>query len=304
MNAVELESVTKTFGAHVAVNGLDLAVPAGTVYGFIGPNGSGKTTTLRMILRIFFPDRGVVRVLGLDHGAAADDRIGYLPEERGLYKKMRVRDVLRFAASLKGQRDSRRPIDDWLARMDLSAWADKKVETLSKGMSQKVQFIAAVVAEPTLLILDEPFSGLDPVNMETLKDAVLDLKRHGTTVLFSTHDMDVAERMCDMIFMIHRGRKVLDGTLQAIQSQYGEDTIRVRTASGNGALDNLPGVVRVNDYGRDQELRIAAGTDTQAVLAELARRTRIERFELTRPSLHDIFVRIARPEPAEAKSAK
>ena len=139
--------------------------------------------------------------------------------------------------------------------------------------------------------------------METLKDAVLDLKRHGTTVLFSTHDMDVAERMCDMIFMIHRGRKVLDGTLQAIQAQYGEDTIRVRTASGNGALENLPGVVRVNDYGRDQELRIAAGTDTQVVLAELARRTRIERFELTRPSLHDIFVRIARPETVECEAA-
>ncbi len=301
MNAVELQSVTKTFGQHVAVDGLDLAVPEGNVYGFIGPNGSGKTTTLRMILRIFFPDRGVVRVLGLDHGAAADDRIGYLPEERGLYKKMRVRDVLRFAAALKGRRDSRLAIDDWLGRMELTAWADKRVETLSKGMSQKVQFISAVVAEPTLLILDEPFSGLDPVNMETLKDAVLDLKRRGTTVLFSTHDMDVAERMCDMIFMIHRGRKVLDGTLQSIQAQYGEDTIRVRTASGNGALDNLPGVVRVNDYGRDQELRIATGTDTQAVLAELARRTRIERFELTRPSLHDIFVRIARPEPAEAK---
>jgi ABC-2 type transport system ATP-binding protein len=302
MNAVELQSVTKTFGQHVAVDGLDLAVPEGTVYGFIGPNGSGKTTTLRMILRIFFPDRGVVRVLGLDHGAAADDRIGYLPEERGLYKKMRVRDVLRFAAALKGRRDSRQAIDDWLGRMELSAWADKRVETLSKGMSQKVQFIAAVVAEPTLLILDEPFSGLDPVNMETLKDAVLDLKRRGTTVLFSTHDMDVAERMCDMIFMIHRGRKVLDGTLQSIQAQYGEDTIRVRTASGNGALGNLPGVVRVNDYGRDQELRIATGTDTQAVLTELARRTRIERFELTRPSLHDIFVRIARPEPADAKA--
>ncbi len=304
MNAVELENVSKSFGSHLAVDGLNLTVPEGCVYGFIGPNGSGKTTTIRMILRILFADRGVVRVLGLDHGAAADDRIGYLPEERGLYKKMRLRDVLRFQAALKGRRDSRRAIDDWLARMDLAAWADKRVETLSKGMAQKVQFIAAVVAEPKLVILDEPFSGLDPVNMETLKDAVLDLKRHGTTVLFSTHDMDVAERMCDMIFMIFRGRKVLDGTLQSIQNQYGEDTIRVRTTSGNGALENLPGVERVNDYGRDQELRIAPGSDPQAVLVELARRTRIERFELTRPSLHDIFVRIARPEPAASGSGK
>ena len=295
MNAVELSGVTKVFGQHTAVDGLDLLVPEGTVYGFIGPNGSGKTTTLRMILRIFYPDRGTVRVLGLEHGAAADDRIGYLPEERGLYKKMRLRDVLRFFAELKGRRDCRQAIDQWLARMQLTDWADKRVDTLSKGMAQKLQFIAAVIAEPKLLILDEPFSGLDPVNMETLKDVVLELKRAGTTVIFSTHDMDVAERMCDTIFMIFRGKKVLDGTLEAIQARYGEDTIRVRTAAGNGALANLPGVLRVNDYGRDQELRIAPGIDSQAILAELTRRTRIERFELARPSLHDIFVRIAQP---------
>jgi ABC-2 type transport system ATP-binding protein len=304
LNAIELEHVSKNFGKHVAVDGLDLTVPEGAVHGFIGPNGSGKTTTLRIILRIFFPDRGVVRVLGLEHGAAADDRIGYLPEERGLYKKMRLRDVLRFHAELKGRRDCRRAIDDWLSRMELTAWADKRVETLSKGMSQKVQFIAAVIAEPRLLILDEPFSGLDPVNMETLKDVVLELKRRGTTVLFSTHDMDVAERMCDTIFMIFRGRKVLDGTLQSIQNQYGEDTIRVRTSAGNGALENLPGVVRVNDYGQDQELRIAPGADSQAVLTDLARRTRIERFELARPSLHDIFLRIARPQEADAQETR
>src|SRR5262245_49579443 len=173
MNAVELSGVTKVFGQHTAVDGLDLLVPEGTVYGFIGPNGSGKTTTLRMILRIFYPDRGTVRVLGLEHGAAADDRIGYLPEERGLYKKMRLRDVLRFFAELKGRRDCRQAIDRWLARMQLTDWADKRVDTLSKGMAQKLQFIAAVIAEPQLLILDEPFSGLDPVNMETRTDGVV-----------------------------------------------------------------------------------------------------------------------------------
>jgi ABC-2 type transport system ATP-binding protein len=303
MNAVELSGVTKKFGRHVAVDNLDLVVPEGAVYGFIGPNGSGKTTTLRMMLRIFYPDRGTVRVLGLEHGAAADDRIGYLPEERGLYKKMRLRDVLQFHAELKGRSRCRGAIDDWLARMDLTDWAEKRVETLSKGMSQKVQFIAAVIAQPQLLILDEPFSGLDPVNMETLKDVVLEQKKQGTTVIFSTHDMEVAERMCDTIFMIFRGRKVLDGTLAAIQNQYGEDTIRVRTETGNGALENLPGVIRVNDYGRDQELRIVPGTDSQAVLTELARRTRIERFELARPSLHDIFVRIAGPQAAGPQAA-
>ncbi len=297
-NAVELEHVTKTFGAHRAVDGLDLVVPEGAICGFIGPNGSGKTTTIRMILRIFYPDAGTVRVLGLDHGTAADDRIGYLPEERGLYKKMRVRDMLIFYADLKGARNSRRRADEWLERLGLADWADRKVETLSKGMAQKVQFISAVIAGPKLAILDEPFSGLDPVNMEALKDAVLWLRQSGTTVLFSTHDMDVAERMCDWIFMIYRGRRVLDGTLDAIQSRYGEDTIRVRTARKNGALDDLPGVARVNDYGRYQELRMEPNADAQQILAELVRRTRVEQFEIARPSLHDIFVRIAGPEAA------
>ncbi len=291
--AVELEGVTKTFGTHVAVDDLNLVVPCGAVYGFIGPNGSGKTTTLRMVLRIFYPDRGRVTVLGRDHSTAADDRVGYLPEERGLYKKMKVRDHLRFYAELKGLRDNRKEIDDWLTRLGLSDWADKRVEALSKGMAQKVQFIGAVIARPELVILDEPFTGLDPVNLEVLKDAILSLRQNGTTVIFSTHDMDVAERMCDTIFMIHKGKKVLDGPLESIQSTYGEDTIRVRTPVSNGQLDGLPGVVRVNDYGRHKELRIERGADPQLILHELLKRTTVEQFELVRPSLHDIFVRIA-----------
>ena len=201
-NAVELRHVTKRFGTHVAVDQLDLDVPEGTVYGFIGPNGSGKTTTLRMILRILYPDEGQISVLGREYGTGADDRVGYLPEERGLYKKMKVRDILTFYAQLKGLRDCRRDIDDWLERLELAEWADRKVETLSKGMSQKVQFIATVVSRPKLVVLDEPFSGLDPVNMEVLKDAIVSLRDTGSTVIFSTHDMDVAERMCDTIFMI------------------------------------------------------------------------------------------------------
>ena len=212
-HAIELEKVTKRFGNCLAVDSLDLIVPEGTIYGFIGPNGSGKTTTLRMILRILYPDSGQVTVLGCSRGAAANDHVGYLPEERGLYRKMRVRELLRFFAQLKGMRRCGGEIDDWLERFDLARWANEKVETLSKGMAQKVQFIGAIVAKPRLLVLDEPFTGLDPVNMDVLRDAVRSAHQDGTTVIFSTHDMDMAERLCDTIFMIYRGKKVLDGTL-------------------------------------------------------------------------------------------
>jgi ABC-2 type transport system ATP-binding protein len=304
MGIVEIEHITKTFGEHVAVNDLSLEVPRGTIYGFIGPNGSGKTTTIRMIMRIIHPDGGAghIRVLGAETFGAANDRIGYLPEERGLYRKMRVRDLLCFHAELKGFREPKRAADEWLERLDLADWAGKKVETLSKGMSQKIQFIAAVISRPELLILDEPFSGLDPVNADVIRQAILDLRRDGTTIIFSTHDMSVAERMCDFIFMIYRGRKVLDGTLDEIQDQYGRDTIRVRLEQ-NGRqpeLDRLDGVEHVIDHGRLKELRIRDGADTQNILTELVGLGRVHHFEIAHPSLHDIFVRIAGPE-ASAK---
>lgn len=300
--AVELAGVRKTFGSVVAVDRLDLIVPEGSVYGFIGPNGSGKTTTLRMILRIFYPDEGRVTVLGQDAGDVADDRLGYLPEERGLYKKMKVAELLRFYAELKNLRDSRAEISRWLERLGLSAWANRRVETLSKGMSQKVQFIAAVIAHPKLVILDEPFSGLDPVNREAIKDAVLDLRKSGTTIIFSTHDMAVAETMCDTIFMIYRGQKVLDGSLESIQDQYGEDSLRLRTPAAAITLTGIVGVEQVIDNGREKDLRLVRGADPQTVVREVAQRVPIERLELARPSLHDIFVRIARPVAAEEQA--
>ena len=304
MNAVELRNVTKTFGRHVAVDDLSLDVPAGTIYGFIGPNGSGKTTTLRMIMRIIHPDRGTIRVLGEDatSGAAAHDRVAYLPEERGLYKQMRVTDLLHFYAQLKGYRATKFEVDEWLARMGLEGWGNKKVEALSKGMSQKVQFIATVIAKPQLVLLDEPFSGLDPVNAVVLRDAVLDLKRSGATVIFSTHDMGVAERMCDFIFMIYKGKKVLDGTLESIQRTYGADVVRVRVETTNGSAPqplragDLPGVMGVADFGKTQELRLSQQCDRQALLEALMRRGRVAHFEEAHPSLQDIFVRIASPE--------
>jgi ABC-2 type transport system ATP-binding protein len=298
MAAVELENVTKTFQGHVAVDDLSLEVPAGSIYGFIGPNGSGKTTTLRMLMRILHPDRGTVRVLGEESFRAANDRVAYLPEERGLYKQMKVRDVLRFYAELKGCRHSGPAVAEWLERLGLSDWAGKRVEALSKGMAQKVQFIATVVARPELVLLDEPFSGLDPVNLEVLREAVLRLRREGTTVIFSTHDMAVAERMCDFVFMIYRGRKVLDGSLESIQGAYGSDTLRVQVEGSGADLDGLPGVTKVTDFGRLQELRLERGADPQAVLAGLVQRGRLLHFEVARPTLHDIFVRIAGPEAA------
>jgi ABC-2 type transport system ATP-binding protein len=298
--AIAIQGVTKRFGRVVAVSKLDLQVPRGSLYGFIGPNGSGKSTTLRMIMHILLPDEGEIEVLGQRDTRAAHDRVSYLPEERGLYKRMSVRRLLRYFGSLKGARQPEldSSIDRWLARMDLSDWIDKKVDTLSKGMAQKIQFVATVLNRPELLILDEPFTGLDPVNADVLKDAVLDLKREGTTVVFSTHDMSVAERLCDRIFMIFRGRKVLDGTLDEIQSIYGYDTIRLRTEAGASVLQGLEGITETNDHGNFQEVRWRG--DPQGLLPALAARTRIYQFEITRPSLHDIFVRIAGPDRASA----
>lgn len=295
-NAIELRGVTKRFGTQTAVNRLDLQVPTGSIYGFIGPNGSGKTTTLRMILRIFQPDSGQVIVLGREAGQVADDRLGYLPEERGLYKRMRVRDLLTYYSRLKGHYDCQSDIDDWLRFLQADSWGNKKIEALSKGMAQKIQFVAAVIARPQLVILDEPFSGLDPVNMETLRDAVLRLRERGTTIIFSTHDMDMAEEMCDTIFMIFRGNKVLDGSLEAIQNQYAADLVRVGFANPDETFPEIQGINDCRRIDRYFEFRLADLRQSSRVLQQLAEVRQVVHYEIIRPSLHDIFVRIARPE--------
>jgi len=303
MNVVEIENITKTFGPVTAVDDLSLNVPKGCIYGFIGPNGSGKTTTLRMIMNIFYPDSGMIRIFGKEMLEASSSRIGYLPEERGMYKKMKVRDLLQFYGELKSSRKVNAEVDYWLDKLELSEWANKKIETLSKGMGQKVQFIATVVSKPELIILDEPFTGLDPVNVEAIKDAVLDLRSQGATVLFSTHDMNVAEKMCDFIFMIFKGRKVLDGTLISIQGKYGSDTLRIRTEGGISALQNLDGVEKITDFGQLQELRLHPDNDHQKILSEIMSRTRVYSFDLAKPTLYDIFLRIAGPEAKEDADA-
>ena len=259
MPAVEISEVTKTFGEVTAVDDLSLTVPEGSVFGFIGPNGSGKTTTIRMIVNIFYPDRGQIHVLGHQMSGARNHLIGYLPEERGLYRKMQVRPLLEFFGELRGGRKVGQEVAAWLTRLDLAHCAARRVDTLSKGMSQRVQFIAAVIPEPKLLILDEPFTGLDPVSADVLRAAILDLRRNGATVILSTHDMTVAETLCDHICMIFRGRKVLDGTVASIQGQYSNDTIRVAVDGGLAMLGDLPGVEKVRDLGQVQELRMALG---------------------------------------------
>jgi len=293
MDAVRISQVTRTFGSVTAVDDLSLTVPQGSIYGFIGPNGSGKTTTMRMIVNIFYPDRGEIRLFGDGRPETSRDLVGYLPEERGLYQRMSVAGLLEFYGELRSGRSVKAEVASWLERLDLASRASDKVETLSKGMSQKVQFIATVIPEPKLLILDEPFSGLDPLSADAIRSAILDLRRRGVTVILSTHDMHLAESMCDCILMIFRGRKVLDGTLSSIQDQYGEDTIRITASSGVAEAQQLPGVEQIRDLGQTQELRLTRGADPQEVLRALVARAHVTSFSLVKPSLHDIFIRIA-----------
>jgi len=303
MNAVEISNVTKTFGSVTAVDDLSFTAPQASIYGFIGPNGSGKTTTMRMLVNIFYPDRGQIRLFGDRRPETSTDLIGYLPEERGLYPKMTVQALLEFYGELRSGRDVKAEVANWLERLDLASRASDKVETLSKGMSQKVQFIATVIPEPKLLILDEPLSGLDPVSADSIRSAILDLRRRGVTVIFSTHDMAVAETMCDYILMIFRGRKVLDGTLSSIQDRYGDDTIRVTAHGGFAAVQGLAGVEQIRDLGQVQELRLQRGADPQQVLRALLAQAQLTGFALMKPSLHDIFLRIAGPAAEEANHA-
>ncbi len=303
MNLIELNSVTKKFGSVTAVKNLSLKVPKGSIYGFIGPNGSGKTTTIRMIMKIFYPDSGDIRITGLPMNGERLDNVGYLPEDRGLYKKMKVQDVLMFHGELSGGTDLKNKIDYWLNHLELKDYAGKKVETLSKGMRQKLQFIATIINEPELIILDEPFSGLDPVNAEILKDAILELQKKGSTIIFSTHDMNMAEKMCDYIFMIYKGEKVLDGNLSDIQDQYGNDTLVVQSELGEAALQGIKGIAKINNYGKIQEIKLEDNADPQEILSLIMKNTKIYKFEITRPSLNDIFIRIAAPERKEVNHA-
>lgn len=299
MSIISLDNITKTFGIHIAVDNLSLEVPKGSIYGFIGPNGSGKTTTLRMIMNILYPDMGKILLFGEQQIGSYLNRLGYLPEERGLYRKMKVKELISFYGELKNVSKPSKAADYWLEKFDLSKWADKKVEALSKGMSQKVQFIITIINKPEIVILDEPFSGLDPVNAEIIRNVILEIRNEGSTIVFSTHDMAVAERMCDYIFMIHKGKKVLDGTLESIQKSYGQDTIRVQLEGGVKILESINGIENINDFGQVQEIRLSNASDSQEILSKIMAKTKVMKFEIASPSLNDIFIRIAKPEKIE-----
>ena len=294
--AIVLRGVTKTFGSKVAVNAFDLEVPQGALYGVIGPNGAGKTTTIRLILSILFPDAGDVQVLGHKSALDAKDRIGYLPEERGLYKKMKVAAFIEYMARLKGmQGDLRESIGRWLERVGLSGTQDKRCEELSKGMQQKVQFIASVIHEPDLVVLDEPFSGLDPVSTRQLRELVVEQHRRGATVLFSTHVMVQAEQLCDHIVMIHGGNKVLDASLTQIRSSHVTRALQFEPLDPHAdltAVRHLDGVREVRKNGGAYDIDIAPGSDPSAVLRAVVQAMPAARIELHRPTLEDIFIDI------------
>jgi ABC-2 type transport system ATP-binding protein len=305
---IRAEAVTKRYAGHTAVRDLSLDVPAGGIFGLLGPNGAGKTTTIRMLLNIIAPDQGRVLVFG---GAAASRdlsaRIGYLPEERGLYKRMRVLDQLAFLAEAKGirRREALRRARHWLERLGIADWESRAVEDLSKGMQQKVQFAGALSHDPELVILDEPFSGLDPVNSQMMKDVVVDLARQGRTVLFSTHIMEQAERMCDRIVIIARGEKVVDGRLADIKREFGGRHVALgftrNTERAAPLLRDRSLVARCDDYGATAEIELAPGADPDRLLAGLvAADVGIRRFELVEPSLQAIFIAKVGAEAATA----
>lgn len=301
MSALKLDGVTKRFGAVTAVDAVSLNIPPGSIYGFLGQNGAGKTTTIRMIMSIIYPDEGSIEILGSSSSESIKDRLGYLPEEKGLYKKMTAGEILTYFGRLKnmGRADAKKRGRELLEQYGLGEWVDQKCETLSKGMGQKVQVLGTLIHDPELVILDEPFSGLDPVNVELMRDIILSMKRQGRTVIFSTHQMAQAEQLCDSIFLIHKGRKVLDGSLAEIKTS-GDRGILLDYDGDGALLQSLPGVARVNDSGKQAEIYLDEGTDPQEILRRLVdSRLTVRRFDLREPSLHEVFVRAVGAENAE-----
>jgi len=292
MDAIVLENVTKSYDSVIAVNAVSLKVRSGAILGLLGPNGAGKTTTIRMIMNILVPDSGSIRVLNELVNDSTRDKIGYLPEERGLYPRMKVLQIIVFLAALHGltQAEAARRGKEWLERLDLSEWSDKKLIDLSKGMQQKVQFITSVIHRPPVVILDEPFSGLDPVNAATIQEIMLDMRKQGSTIVLSTHRMEQVERLCDCICLIDKGRNVLDGELRAIKQSYGKNTLHIEFTGSDGFL-NHPGIGEITRLITGVEAKLKPGSNPQEILkAAVLSDVHITRFELLEPSLSEIFI--------------
>ncbi len=298
--ALEVSHVTKRFGDFTAVSDLSMHVPTGSIYGFLGPNGSGKTTTMRMIMSIFYPDEGEIRVLGHSDAAQVKDRLGYLPEEKGLYKKMKVREIVAYFGRLKGMSKNQAfdRATELLTKYGLGDWLDKRCEAMSKGMGQKVQLLGTLVHDPDLVILDEPFSGLDPINMELMRDTILDLKKQGKTVLFSTHVMAQAEEICDSILLIYKGQAKLDGPLAQIRAS-GHRAIQLEFEGDASFLTHDSMVDHVNMVPNRAEVFLKNDADAQEFLRSLLNKLKIRRFDMRDPSLHEIYVRTIGPEAAK-----
>ncbi|HEY2115861.1 MAG TPA: ATP-binding cassette domain-containing protein [Candidatus Angelobacter sp.] len=292
MQTIELTKVCKSYDQFVAVNDLSFSIEQGGVFGLLGPNGAGKTSTIRMMIGITAPDSGQINLFGKPFERKSLNKVGYLPEERGLYKKMKIVDQLVFLGELHGMTSmaAKQKAVEWCKRLEIDAWLQKKVEELSKGMQQKIQFIAALLHDPDFIIMDEPFFGLDPVNATLLKDVMLDLKKQGKTILFSTHRMDQVEKLCDSICLINKGNAVLQGDLKTIKAGYGKNNVQIEYEGNGDFLERNPLVSGYNNYGNYVEVRLAPGADAQKLLHMVAEKSRINKFELMEPSLEEIFI--------------
>jgi ABC-2 type transport system ATP-binding protein len=292
MKTLSVENVSKSYNGHTVVSNLSFNVSGGEMFGLLGPNGAGKTTTIRMIMNIIYPDSGTISIYGEKLNESTKEKIGYLPEERGMYKRMKVMDILVYFGMLKNMKrqEARQEARRFLSTFDMLDCEKKKIEELSRGMQQKIQFITTILHRPDLIILDEPFSGLDPINRKLIKDTMEDLRKQGKTIIFSTHQMDEVERLCDDILLINRGECVLSGNLAEIKKNYGKSSIMVTYEGDVSFLRGLPGVVSIDDYGKYAEISIDKTTSPSRILRELAGRVEISRFELSEPTLNKIFI--------------
>lgn len=303
---LRLENITKQYAEKIAVDKLSLDIPKGVIYGMIGPNGAGKTTTIRMMMNIIAPDGGKIYFDGSEVDGSFRDRVGYLPEERGLYKKMTLREIVTYLADLKGypRQKTKKALIPWLERMELVEYVDQKVEELSKGMAQKLQFITTIIHEPDIIILDEIFSGLDPINIEIIKNVLLDLKREGRTILFSTHVMEQAEKLCDNICMISRGKKVLDGTMADVKAKFGRNAVQIDFEGDGQFIRQLPGVSEMTESNNYVEVRLEDDARPDVILQSIVGKLKIRRFEVMEPSLYDIFIDTAKVDPNQLQDGE